>query len=358
MAPPKAMRKVRRELAAARDALAAAARKENKKKPTRGRRVRVSNQAYTRPLRQGTAAITTKPFGSSGVSPLALDANHPSHLPLPRAIGPYTVVRTTQLIKTSAKVNLFGPFTDFNTSQRFGKRWTPICCLRDVTAGLPINDATGSGNAEFIPFANLRNDKGWDNCSLTPAAFTIQVMNPKNLQSADGVARICRLRFMPDLRGDTRTWEAFGEDCAAFNYPRLCSGGKLALRGVKVDAMPFDMAELAEFTSLSNYTDSITLEYNDSLSLEPSGFAPIMVLLDDAMIVAGGLDILVTCEWRVRFDPTNPAQGTHQRYPVASDATWNTFMARMEKKAHGVEDIAETVAEYGAAAAGAVAVMG
>lgn len=354
MPGPQDRRKLRRELGAARDAIAAAARKNGKKKP----RQRVNNRTYSRPLRQGVGAITTKPFGSAGpLSLRCLDANHPSHLPLPRAIGAYTVVRTTQLITTTSKINLFGTFTETSDARR-GKQWSSICCLRDVTASLAINSAAGSGNAQFLPFQTLNASNGWDNCSITPAAFTIQVMNPKALQGANGVARIARLRFMPDLRDDTRTWEAFGEECSSYNQPRLCAAAKLALRGVKVDAMPFDMSALSGFTALKSYPAAITGVYNEDFALEPSGFAPIMMLMDDAMVTAGGLDVLVTCEWRVRFDPSNPAQGTHQRYPVSSDSTWNSILSKMERGGHGVVDIAEDIAEAGAAVGTAAAVFG
>jgi hypothetical protein len=232
--------------------------------------------------------------------------------------------------------------------------------MRDVNASLPINSPGGTpgataGNAQFLPFLTLNDSKGWDNCTLTPAAFTIQIMNPTALQTSNGIARVGRLRFMPDIRDDARTWEAFGEECSAYNFPRLCSAGKLALRGVKVDAMPLDMSQLSDFTRLRSFVGPVTSPYNNDSSLEFAGFAPIMLLMDQALASTGGLDVLITCEWRVRFDPSNPAQGTHRRYPVASDTTWNNILQRMENAGHGAVDIAETIAEAGAVVAGAAA---
>jgi hypothetical protein len=352
--PPTDRRKLRAELAAIRNAAKAAARNTGRRSGNAPSRKAARNQAYSRPLRQGVGAITNKPFGSVGGSAMrALDANHPSHLSLPRAVGPYTVVRTTQLINTKSFVNFFGPFAADTATQNSGTAWTPICCMRDVDASLPINDPL---NCEFLPFLNLDPANGWDGCTLTPSAFTVQIMNPTNLQGANGIARVGRLRFIPDILNDTRTWTAFAEQCSAFNFPRLCSGGKLALRGVKTDAVPFDMSELSNFSRLRPFTGPITVTYDQSSSIEPAGFAPIMVLMDDAMSLAGGLEVLITCEWRVRFDPSNPAQGTHRRYPVASDSTWNSVLAKMESCGHGVVDIAEDIAEMGAVA-GAVGLM-
>lgn len=293
------------------------------------------------------------PYGARvGRGLRCFDANHPAHMPLPRAVGPYSVVRTTQTITTSAAVNIIGTFVDINRTGGESERWCDVCLLNDVSAGSAINAA---GNARFNGMS-LMAGTGWQNCTLCPAAVTVQIINSKAVSAADGIAKIGRMRFIPDLINDARTWEDFGDQAVGYNFPRLCSGGKLALRGVKVDAVPFNMSKLSDFTPLENSAAGLggfpfTMTYNAAVALRPEGFAPIMIVMDSKMSEAGGLELLVTIEWRVRFDPGNPAQGTHTRWPVAADSTWGSMIAAMEAAGHGCVDIAEDVAEIGAFAA-------
>jgi len=337
------------ELRAAAAALRAAARNSRRQSGQQQRRKKQSNQLYTRPLRQGVAAVTTKPFGSNGKGSAKtwFNANHPAHLPLPRAIGPYTVIRTTQLVSTSARVSLWGPMEDLYVSGGLGeeKVWSNYCGVSDVNSANPIN---GTTNVVFHQFDTMRSTS-WNGCQLVPAAFTIQVMNPAAVNNAAGMCRIGRLRFVPDLQNDTRTWDTLADQMTSYNFPRLCSGGKLALRGVTSNAVPYDMSDLAKFTVriVPAAAGSVTRSWNADEHVAFSGFGPIMLIQEGT---TAGLDVLVTCEWRVRFDPGNPAQGSHRHYPVSSDSTWGKALTEMESAGHGVVDIAENIAEYGAMA--------
>jgi hypothetical protein len=231
------------------------------------------------------------------------------------------------------------------------KVWSNVCGVGGVDNAVPV---IGAGNVNFYQFETMRS-VSWNGARMTPAAFTIQVMNPASVSNATGIARIGRVRLVPDFQADNRNWGVIADELTAYNFPRLCSGGKLALRGVKVDAVPYDMSDLADFTtrllpaSTSNPFNA-TWDFNEHLSFH--GFAPIMVIMDQNMKNAGGLDLLVTCEWRVRFDPSNPAQGSHTYHPVSSDTLWGRCQRAMESAGHGCVDIAETIAEYGAAVKG------
>lgn len=350
-------RKTARELRAAAAALRAAKRNMGRRRarPARPRRQRVSNQRYTRPLRQGVAAVTGKGFGSTRGRGhrVWFDANHPAHLSLPRAIGPYTVIRTTQAVTVTELTSLWGPFHDLAISGGVGeeKTWSNVCGVGGIDNNLSV---ISPGNTNFYQFDTMRN-LSWNGARMTPAAFTIQVMNPSTVNNAAGIARIGRVRLVPDFQADNRLWRVIADELTAYNFPRLCSGGKLALRGVKVDAVPYDMSDLADFTTRTlpaavQNPFQATWDFNEHLSFH--GFAPIMILMDQAMQTAGGLDLLVTCEWRVRFDPSNPAQGSHTYHPVTTDSLWGRCQRAMEAAGHGCVDIAETVAEYGAALKG------
>lgn len=339
------IKKVKRELRAARKAVGAASRRVRTKP--------VGNAAYTRPLRQGVGAYPRHPLGGTrnGTPKEWFNANIPCHLALPRAIGSYSVVRTTQLLTISSRVSLLGPMMVEDTSSLERAAWLNSFVVHDRDATVAINDAALGGNAYKGVFSAM-SDAAWDNVTLTPAAFTVQVMNPAAVTAAKGIARIGRLRFIPQLSGDARSWDNFASQAAAYNFPRLCSGGKLALRGVTVDAVPYDMSQLSHFAPARRSNGGL-FTWSTGNATEFAGFAPILLIQDSAMTDAGGLDVLVTCEWRVRFDPSNPAQGTHVRYPVASDSTWEHAVRVMEAMGHGVEDIAEVTAEAGAAAYGA-----
>ena len=126
---------------------------------------------------------------------------------------------------------------------------------------------------------------------------------------------------------------------------RLCSAGKLALRGVKVDAIPYNMSQLADFCprALINPTP-FDREWNEgAFEAQLEGFAPIFIYNKNNV----ALQILVTVEWRVRFDPGNPAYAGHTYHPVATDSCWNDTIRGMEAEGHGVVDMAEGIADFG-----------
>jgi len=171
--------------------------------------------------------------------------------------------------------------------------------------------------------------------------------------ASGGIAYIGKLKSLPSLANSTRTWEAFSDEFISYNYPRLCSGGKLALRGVTVSAVPYNMSDLADFQPMFTYsTAGFTWDGGTGESgIEHCGFAPIVISKDSDMT----LQVLVTVEWRVRFDPSNPAQASHKLYKPSSDLQWAKHVA--EETMRGTEDIAEFVADAGVDAA-AIAVIG
>lgn len=75
-----------------------------------------------------------------------LDAFDTSHVPLPRAVGDYTVIRTTEIFGSDTKFNLLGPIRNGPVSTGGPETWSNICALHSV--GNPtyaINAAGGTG---------------------------------------------------------------------------------------------------------------------------------------------------------------------------------------------------------------------
>jgi len=63
------------------------------------------------------------------------------------------------------------------------------------------------------------------------------------------------------------------------------------------------------------------------------------------------LDYLITIEWRVRFDISNPAVASHVNHGYTPDSTWSSLVKSASDKAHGMCDIVEKVANAGEAVA-------
>ncbi len=295
---------------------------------------RVTASAFPKRRRKRT---TRKPMMKQ-----ALNAMSPCHLPLPRAVGGYTVMRTTDIINTSTPAILFGCFK--GPSQEFSEtKWLSTVAVDAVDVNLPINDATGgNGNAFFHASAAL-GAPALLGARMVPAAITVQVMNGESLQTADGIAYIGRSKTVLDLMGESRTWQTVMQELVSYSAPRLCSAGKLALRGVQVNAIPNNMSVLSDFVPRVNPANGRQIWREADYSADIEGFAPIFVYNPDGI----ALKYLVTIEWRMRFDPLNPAYSGHTTHRPASESTWSKVISDAEALGHGVEDIADVTADVG-----------
>lgn len=134
----------------------------------------------------------------------------------------------------------------------------------------------------------------------------------------------------------------------SYNNPRICSAAKLAMRGVQISGVPYDMSEMSEFMQRTTVTTgSFTWDGTSGLgSMDAKGFAPIVVYNPSGI----GLQYLVTIEWRVRFDPSNPAQASHVTHPTTSDSFFTKCVHGMMALGNGAEDIVESVASLGRSA--------
>ncbi len=324
-------------------------RAERKKRGT-GQKSKIATAA----LAQGVGAVNRAPFQrprqhqrkqqSAQTLLRYFDATSPQHLPLPRSVGPYTIIRTTQVVPTSAGLAFFAPFvSDFDGG---APRWIACCGVEDVFVGGAIN---GVNNANFLPMVGL--DPLLHAATVAPAALTVQIMNPEALQTTTGIVYAGRSTAQYELGGSTRTWDDLGNEFVQFMAPRLCSGGKLALRGVMASSYPLDMAELANFRGIRPFSNLGAMPITWSTEhIRPAGLAPIVIYNPNGI----GLQCLVTIEWRVRFDPSSPACASHKYPGTAPDSLWDKCTRISAALGHGVQDIAEKTAEVGAMGYGAV----
>lgn len=308
------------------------------------RRRRTNRSASSNILAQSALSAPAKAFGaSSRVNHLsAWDAFSPSHLPLPRVTGPYCVVRTTKMFQSSAEYVQFGtwmhnqPHDVDHLDQRRWSNCVAMCC-----DGANAIYGT-SQNKKVIPMPGIG-----DSVTAVPSALSVQIMNPEALQTTAGIVAAGTYKTQVNLTeiadgNNTKTYNDLADDFVSFQAPRLMSAGKLALKGVQINSYPLNMSELANFTTIDESVDYVHDPSTGEFS--PVGFVPICVVNKDSV----ALQYLVTMEWRVRFDPSNPAVAAHRYHGHCDDATYAKFVQHRTALGHGVYDIADGSARSGA----------
>lgn len=276
-----------------------------------------------------------------------LDARVPRTLGLPRAVGPYTVIRTNSFV-TSTEHSTFMMFCPLIKKVSDEKRWIPSVGL--MQAGTDA-DAVGADSG-IMMMANPLAELG-DAAEIVPAAMTVQCVNSSSLQLATGSFFMGRVNQSFDYGGSTATWSSLRSRFISYFSPRMLAAGKLALRGVKCSSYPLNMSEYSDF--LPRHTNAGMTKWDSTI--EPAALAPIIFVANQPAntLNTGGIQFLVTIEWRVRFDPANPAVASHTHHDTLSDEAWNEVMKVSSATSHGVEEMAEEVANGGALYAGAAA---
>ncbi len=216
--------------------------------------------------------------------------------------------------------------------------------LSDVVSSSPINDPNNA-QSTTIDLGGLG-----DAATLVPSALSVQVMCPTPLQTAAGIVYAGVMNTQAQIAGRAETWNAYMEKFVQFQNPRLLAASKLALRGVQINSYPLNMTEVSKFTPLDKRPDA-TFAYGASQP-EPTGWAPIVIYNPSG----ARLELLMTVEYRVRFDLDHPASASHTHHPVATDSTWDKMIKGAVALGNGVLDIADVTANTGMAVGRAMAV--
>ena len=269
------------------------------------------------------------------------NAFSPSHLALPRAVGEYTVTRGTKQISTNDKLIIVGTWQISGDNSvgtnGFGRNWS------DVVA-LGCEDLTKSpAEIAWYPYkmAMLSDGLG-SHAQVTPSACSVQIMNGNALQTTSGMLYIGKLKVQPQYAGDnTSIGNMIADNFVSYMAPRLCSAGKLALRGIHVDAHPLNMNRLADFTQIYREFEQSTSSW--PANLVPTGFTPIVIYNPDSV----DLNLLICHEYRTRFELFNPACASHKYHPPTTDASWANMIKKAADLGSGALDIADVVAKSG-----------
>ena len=312
-----------------------------------GRSGRTGRSNATRILANGVAASVPKAFGDSpGYGMQCWDAKHYSHLPLPRSVGPYTVIRATKRVQVSSIANIIGTF-----QRRYGDSpqkgfWSTNVLVSSVAANNPIN-ATLPANASFytLPLEGLG-----EAATLVPSALSVQIMCPTALNDASGILYAGVMNTQAAIGGRGDTWNEYMEKFVQFQSPRLLAASKLALRGVQINSYPLNMTEVSKFTPLFRAEEADAVYDGDQE--EPTGWAPIVIYNPQQ----ANIELLITVEYRLRFDLDHPASASHSHHPISSDYTWDKMTKSAVALGNGVLDIADVVANTGMAVGRAMAV--
>jgi len=333
------------------------------------RRRAIKDTTLTVGIKQGTGAVTTAPFSGGGpprprngqsgskrgskkgrgggarqrgFNHACWNAFAEPHLALPRAVAPYTIIRTTAIWNPATadqrRLALFGPIMDVGAD---AGQWSNLYCY---STNVPLSSLRSTASGAFQYSFGSMGSGAWEAASVTPAAFSVQILNKEAIQNSSGMVYIGRCKNKVHLaEGDnSTTFQDLADDLVSYSNPRMCSAGKLALRGVHVDAVPNNMSELAKFTTLKQAAEQATTISSTS-SRHQEGFNPIFIYNPDAV----ELQVLVCCEWRVRFDPSNPAYAACRMHKPSTDASWASHMQQAVAMGNGVADIVEVVARTG-----------
>lgn len=291
----------------------------------------------TRVLAQGVGALPRKAFGGGtyGSDLRVWDAKLPMHLPLPRAVGPYTIIRTTRRVNLGTKVAIVGCYQHAGTGH-----WTDVCVKTDATATNPIGGVNNT-----YSFMHAMDGLG-SAATVCPAAISVQLMNPQPLQTTSGIIYMGTMNTQAKLGGRSETWDSYANKFVQFQNPRLVSAGRLALKGIQIDSYPLNMGAISDFTPIHHHTGAQPGTWDATNDEEPTGWAPIIIYNANAP-EGPPLEYLITTEWRVRFDLDNPAAAGHTQHPTASDSLWDRLTRTASSRGHNARDIGETISDTG-----------
>lgn len=220
--------------------------------------------------------------------------------------------------------------------------WSSVVYVDDVVAGNAVN-ANNNANVRNIPIPGGAGETV--TLTAVPSAISVQVMNPEALQTTTGIVAMGVCHTQLDINNRLGTWAQLSDEFISYFKPRLCSAGKLALRGVQMNSYPLNMSAISDFRPIVQSGDTTTTL--DGSKFAPEGWAPIVIVNENGV----GLELLITVEWRVRFDIGNPAVASHQHHGVTPDASWNKMLSDAISLGNGVVDIVERVASAGQAIA-------
>jgi len=311
---------------------------KNKKSNANARRAQPkANQAASnktgRQGRGGPRGRSRRGGAEATVVRHGLNAFSPVHIPLPISTGKYHTIRSVRTFPSTDYLVLLGPQRSNVSSE-----WRTGVALAYPTSGTAMNAATVRRTIAPNAFPSSGAE-----VECTPAAFSVQVTCNTSLLNAAGVTRLGRLKsaYAGPETTDTRTAADFANALLSYAPCRQVTNAELVERPKQVNAIPTNMTELQEFTTIIEDTDLAAFDWSSTgQTIAFGGFAPIAITNP----TNAELQITVCTEWRVRLDPFNPMYNSGTTHAPTHPGVWHAITSAAENASHGVEEVAGAAA--------------
>jgi hypothetical protein len=253
-----------------------------------------------------------------------LNAFLPGHLTLPRAVAPYSVIRTIVNFPVSTdnrgKLLVIQPMLN-----KDGDEYGFTNCVGWIS---DTDQSSGEVPTTTTPTGINMPSVGNSGVECVPAAITARITCPSPLISATGQLFLGRW----NVPGDRTNYTNYGDmekGFLAFAKPEPYTAAMMATSARQVSAIPRDFNDYCEF---HKYVDN---DFSDSL--RPwGGMTPIIMALNPTTGTNTNYNVQICVEWRYRFKMDDPAASAHQFHKPSSLDAINATAARMANKP-GVE---------------------
>lgn len=247
---------------------------------------------------------------------LALNAFQKTHMPLPRAVAPYSVVRTIvnygvttsnrdKMVVIQPMMNVTGDVPGFTN------------CVGWVT---DLEDASGRIPTTASPLGINLPAVGNTGVECVPAAITMRVTCPSPLINATGQLFLGRW----NVPGDRTAYQDYSDMVSGFEAyakPEPYTAAMMSTRVREVSCVPRDFNDFCEFHPYTNAAFSSTLR--------PWGGMTPIVFSMKAAVPATVYNLQICVEWRYRFKMDDPAASTHVFHPPSNLDVVNRTLGHM-----------------------------
>lgn len=268
-----------------------------------------TDESGSRIAKQNNASARNGPNGKPNHLCKCLHGGMPEHLPLPRVVGPYHVIRATRIFNSSQAVHLFG-FWMNSGMQNSPEEFTEVCSIASGNVNSAMN-AGGNTNRYGI-------STGLAGMHVAPAAITVRISNPNALQTTSGMVNVGQTTAITDIRDYTVTWATYVNSLIAQSHPAAFGAAQLAIKSVDVTAVPVEIDDLCSFKQMNTISDGVVTLASANNAETLAGFAPVYVYNPSGI----NLSYEVMCEYRVRPGSGSPFHSSMKLHKPSSDKHW------------------------------------
>jgi hypothetical protein len=271
--------------------------------------------------------------GSVTYNKAGLDAFATAHIPLPRPVSSYTVLRSTRYIESSNKAFIFSPMNYQEVASNTGDQgdWTNFCGVTAASDTSAVNASSG-----WTKLALPTTSSDFTGVFMAPSAISVRVYNTNAFQTTAGIVVMGRVNGEVDWNNETVTIKKKFEEMRQYNSSVAISAAELALQPRQIDGVPLDFNQVSNFTDMRVYTNDAALTWTASNGHRPSGFTPIFIHNPNGI----SLTFEICMEMRCRYTPERIYATLQKHYPPSPIGVWDAIMRDAHNSANsGVRNI-------------------